>query len=340
MIWKTKNKIFLHNPTYNEVLVNLNSAYNAFVIDKLSHIHFIVDSLYIQHNLESHPKNQFNCNTDIGEFIKRIVSYTHNKDKEFNYYNGNSRIHITIIDDNKPSHSLIDGVINLFNLNLLPENRYTVEVTTNFYFQEEYIAYRIFKPENRIMSRWTMIPESELHNRNQHNKLIIAGFEKESIVDGPGFRYVIFVQGCPHHCEGCHNPDTWEFNKGNVYDIQDIFKDIIKNPMLKGVTFSGGEPFMQPLALYELYKLLINYYTSINKKFDFMCYTGFKLNTLQKSDNKGTKNFLNCLDYIVDDRFDITKKTMDAKFRGSYNQKMYEHNKSTNTWTEIYSYIK
>ena len=59
-----------------------------------------------------------------------------------------------------------------------------------------------------------------------------------------------------------------------------------------------------------------------------------------KSNNKGTKNFLNCLDYIVDDRFDITKKTMDARFRGSYKQKMYEHNKSTNTWNEIYPYNK
>ena len=168
----------------------------------------------------------------------------------------------------------------------------------------------------------------------------IAGINKNDFAAAPGVSVSVYVQGCPHHCEGCHNPDTWDFNKGDVYDTQDIFKDIIENPMLKGVTFSGGEPFMQSYTLYALYKLLKDYYTNINKKFDFMCYTGFKLDTLQKSNNKGTKNFLNCLDYIVDDRFDITKKTMDAKFRGSYNQKMYEHNKSTNTWNEIYPYNK
>ena len=340
MIWKTKNKIFLHNPSRDEILINLNSAYNAFIHDKVSHIHFIVDNLYIQNNLEAHPqKSDVSFITDIGEFVERILSYIHSTNNEFNYYNKNTRIHITIIDNpNKVSDAVKRNVIHFFNLHLLPDNRYTIEITKNFYFQTEYVAYRIFKPENRMMSRWTSINSYEINNRNQNNKLIVAGFEKESIVDGPGFRYVIFVQGCPHHCEGCHNPDTWDFNKGTVYDIKDIFKDIIENPMLKGVTFSGGEPFMQPFTLYELYKMLNEYYTNKHKKFDFMCYTGFTLDTLQNSNNKATKNFLNSLDYIMDGKFDISKKTMNAKFRGSYNQKMYQHNKDTDEWNEIYPY--
>ena len=334
MIWKTKNKIFLHNPSRDEILTNLNSAYNTFIHDKLPHIHFIVDSLYIQNNLEAHPqKSGVGFITDIGEFVEHILPFI----------NGNpiTRIHITIIDvPNKTDEAIRHNVSHFFNLHLLPDNRYTIEITKNFYFQTEYVAYRIFKPENRMMSRWVNINPYEMNNRNQDNKLIIAGFEKESIVDGPGFRYVIFVQGCPHHCEGCHNPDTWDFNKGIVYDIDDIFKDIIKNPMLRGVTFSGGEPFMQPSVLYELYKMLNEYYTDKHKKFDFMCYTGFKLNVLQNSNNKSIKKFLNSLDYIVDDKFDINKKTLEAKYRGSYNQTMYQHNRDGDKWMEIYPYVQ
>ena len=73
----------------------------------------------------------------------------------------------------------------------------------------------------------------------------ICGIEKESIVDGIGLRYVVFAQGCPHKCVGCHNPESHCFDSGNYKMIDEILNDIKLNPLLKGVTFSGGEPFEQ-----------------------------------------------------------------------------------------------
>ena len=71
----------------------------------------------------------------------------------------------------------------------------------------------------------------------------IAGTVSNSIVDGPGFRYAIFVQGCPHNCKGCHNPNTHDFNGGKIVDTEVIINQIGEDPLLDGVTFSGGEPF-------------------------------------------------------------------------------------------------
>lgn len=82
--------------------------------------------------------------------------------------------------------------------------------------------------------------------------LRIAGVEEESIVDGPGFRYAIFTQGCPHHCPGCQNPQTHPFDGGRPVDIGELFAAVCEDPLLKGVTFSGGEPFCQPAPLAEL----------------------------------------------------------------------------------------
>ena len=83
-------------------------------------------------------------------------------------------------------------------------------------------------------------------------KLRISGIVSESIVDGPGIRYVIFTQGCPHHCPGCHNPQTHDFQGGRLADREEILRAVRENPLLGGVTFSGGEPFAQPEALAEL----------------------------------------------------------------------------------------
>lgn len=75
-------------------------------------------------------------------------------------------------------------------------------------------------------------------------ELRIAGTTQDSIVDGPGIRYVIFTQGCPHHCPGCHNPQTHDFAGGHIADVEQILESIRQNPLLSGVTFSGGEPIL------------------------------------------------------------------------------------------------
>ena len=86
--------------------------------------------------------------------------------------------------------------------------------------------------------------------------LRISGIIDESIVDGKGLRYTIFTQGCPHHCEGCHNPDTHDFEGGTEKEITAIYEEICSNPLLSGVTFSGGEPFCQPAPLAVLAEMV------------------------------------------------------------------------------------
>ena len=83
-------------------------------------------------------------------------------------------------------------------------------------------------------------------------KIRLYGVVNDSIVDGPGLRYTIFTQGCPHHCQGCHNPESWDENGGYLEDIDHIIADIIKNPLLDGITLSGGEPFLQCQPLIAL----------------------------------------------------------------------------------------
>jgi anaerobic ribonucleoside-triphosphate reductase activating protein len=80
----------------------------------------------------------------------------------------------------------------------------------------------------------------------------IAGIIRESIVDGPGIRFVVFAQGCKHRCEGCHNPQTHDFSQGKLVEIDRIIKEMKKNPLLDGITLSGGEPFEQPEVFGEL----------------------------------------------------------------------------------------
>ena len=97
----------------------------------------------------------------------------------------------------------------------------------------------------------------------------IAGIVRESIVDGPGIRFVVFTQGCPHHCPGCHNPESHDPKSGYDCEIDKIMTEIEKDPLLKGVTFSGGEPFMQPEPLAELAQKVKEH------GLDLFIYTGF-----------------------------------------------------------------
>ena len=100
------------------------------------------------------------------------------------------------------------------------------------------------------------------------SKIRLSGIIEESIVDGPGIRFVIFSQGCPHHCKGCHNPQTFDPSGGYEDDTNNLIMKIKKNPLLKGVTFSGGEPFLQAEAFTELAKEIHSL------GLDVMSYTG------------------------------------------------------------------
>lgn len=151
-------------------------------------------------------------------------------------------------------------------------------------------------------------------------ELRLAGVIRESIVDGPGIRLTVFTQGCPHHCEGCHNPTTHDFNGGYISHPENILKAIDENPLLKGVTFSGGEPFMQPAALAELGR-------EIHKRgLDIVTYTGFTFEQLTESFDKfpERKDLLEQTDYLIDGKFELDKRSLNLRFRGSKNQRIID----------------
>lgn len=152
--------------------------------------------------------------------------------------------------------------------------------------------------------------------------LRISGIESESIVDGRGFRYVIFTQGCPHHCPGCHNPQTHDFNAGSWVDIADLFEEICENPLLKGVTFSGGEPFCQPEPLVELAKQIHA------RNLDVTVFTGYTYEELLDRHDSFTDALLSETDILIDGRFLLDQKDLTLSFKGSRNQRIIDMNQT------------
>ena len=148
-------------------------------------------------------------------------------------------------------------------------------------------------------------------------KIRMAGVANDSIVDGEGIRFTLFVQGCHHNCEGCHNPQTHDFNSGYIDDTDKILEQIKQNPLLDGVTFSGGEPFCQAEALSYLGKQLKGL------GYDIVTYTGYTFEYLLEHGNKENKwlDLLKVSDFLVDGRFELDKKRWDLRFRGSSNQR-------------------
>ena len=156
------------------------------------------------------------------------------------------------------------------------------------------------------------------------NTIKIAGIIEESIVDGPGIRFVIFTQGCPHNCFGCHNPQTHDINGGMEVEIDNIIKKISENPLLKGVTLSGGEPFMQANKIAVLLDKIDR------NKLNVITYTGFKYEYLIHNTNaeNGFMDLLNRTDILIDGKFEIEIKDENLKFMGSSNQRAIDVRKS------------
>jgi len=147
--------------------------------------------------------------------------------------------------------------------------------------------------------------------------LTIAGIEPESIVDGPGIRYTIFVQGCPHKCKGCHNPQTHSFEGGTRITCAEIMKNFKENPMLSGITFSGGEPFCQPEALCVLAREV----RILGK--NVICYSGYTIEELISLGNvkPAILELLSLTDYLIDGKYIEDLRDLTLPFRGSSNQR-------------------
>lgn len=148
----------------------------------------------------------------------------------------------------------------------------------------------------------------------------IAGIVRESIVDGPGIRFTVFCQGCPHGCPGCHNPETHDFDGGNDCSTEKLLEEIDKNPLLAGVTFSGGEPFCQPEAFVELAKGVKERGLNITV---FSGYTYEELIDMAVS-SEAVKELLDMSDILIDGPFIKDKKDLTLRFRGSSNQRVID----------------
>ncbi|MBR6028251.1 MAG: anaerobic ribonucleoside-triphosphate reductase activating protein [Clostridia bacterium] len=143
----------------------------------------------------------------------------------------------------------------------------------------------------------------------------VAGIARDSIVDGPGIRTTVFVQGCPHHCPGCQNPETWPFDGGTEMSPEAIFESIRQNPLCRGVTFSGGEPFAQAEALLPLADLLKA------AGYELASYTGYTFERLLGG-TPGQRQLLQRVDVLIDGPFLLSERSLDLNFRGSRNQRV------------------
>ena len=150
----------------------------------------------------------------------------------------------------------------------------------------------------------------------------IAGTVNDSIVDGPGYRYTIFTQGCPHHCPGCHNPQSHDFEGGRVVDTETILRQVRENPLLDGITLSGGEPFCQPEACRARAEAARDLGLSV------WCYTGYTWEKLMQEADPARLALLEAVDVLVDGPFILAQKSLELKFCGSRNQRLIDVRKT------------
>ncbi len=151
--------------------------------------------------------------------------------------------------------------------------------------------------------------------------LELSAIVTDSIVDGPGIRVTVFCQGCPHHCQGCHNPETWEFGAGTPMEEERLLEIVKSNPLCRGVTFSGGEPFAQAAGFAKLARMLKR------EGYEVASYSGFTFEQLLTG-TPAQKQLLETLDVLIDGPFLQGEKSLELAFRGSKNQRILDVPKS------------
>lgn len=152
--------------------------------------------------------------------------------------------------------------------------------------------------------------------------------KKCDIANGPGVRVTLFVSGCTHHCEGCFNPETWDFQYGQPFTeaAADEILKVLSSDYIAGLTLLGGEPLE-----YENWTALLPFLREVRARFpqkDVWCYTGYLFDRDILDDFcekwEDMKAFLSCLDVIVDGEFVQAKKNIGLRFRGSENQRIID----------------
>jgi anaerobic ribonucleoside-triphosphate reductase activating protein len=151
-------------------------------------------------------------------------------------------------------------------------------------------------------------------------RLQVSGVVEESIVDGPGLRYVVFTQGCPHGCPGCHNPETHSLSGGYSLSASSVLAAVRENPLLAGITFSGGEPFLQPDPLCLLAEGVRALGGTV------AVYSGYTLEILRDlaAESPATARLLRLTDLLIDGPYVEALRDLDLPFRGSSNQRILE----------------
>lgn len=152
----------------------------------------------------------------------------------------------------------------------------------------------------------------------------LSGIAYESLVNGPGMRRVFFSQGCRHNCEGCFNPDTHNFSGGEDRNMDELIEDVLKNPIIKGVTFSGGDPFERA----ENFAYMAKKFKEAN--LNIWSYTGYTFEYIINNLDKilGWRDLLNNIDVLVDGKFEKDMMEDGLRFRGSSNQRIIDVKKT------------
>lgn len=161
--------------------------------------------------------------------------------------------------------------------------------------------------------------------------LQIAGFLDNSTVNGKGLRSVLFVSGCKHDCNGCHNKEMQNFHYGDKIELQPLIDRIKHNvPLISGVTFSGGEPFEQSKELASLAKQIKK------ENLNLWCYTGYTFEDLLKSQDENKINLLKQIDVLIDGKFDKSLCTNAPKYAGSKNQRLIDVKRSLESGSIVF----
>lgn len=140
--------------------------------------------------------------------------------------------------------------------------------------------------------------------------------ERDSIVNGDGLRAVLWTQGCPNHCPGCQNPETWDFEGGFLVDVEEVKNELRALKGQTGITFCGGEPFVQPEACKEIADFCRN-----ELGWNVWSFSGFTYEEIEKYGGAAWE-FLKSLDALIDGRFVLAERDLSLKFRGSRNQRI------------------
>jgi anaerobic ribonucleoside-triphosphate reductase activating protein len=157
----------------------------------------------------------------------------------------------------------------------------------------------------------------------------IANYIQDSIVDGPGLRFTLFTQGCPHHCAGCHNPETHDPQGGKEVPVADIIQAMLGNPLTDGLTLSGGEPFAQPEDCLEIARAAREHGLNV------WAWSGWTFEQLLADPRPAVRELLGLLDGLVDGPFVLAQRSLSLKWRGSTNQRVLDVPKSLAAGTAV-----